>query len=84
MSRKSNDRMAARQNGLAGARKRWGYRHGKTVTVRAFEDIVNVLRFEVPVAERAQFVTNALTEALRKRIEDKGRSFDLLFGACQL
>ena len=64
MSKNSKDRMAARQNGLAGARKRWGYRHGKTVTVRAFEDIVNVLRFEVPVAERAQFVTRGNCKTL--------------------
>ena len=83
-SEKSKDRMAARQNGLAGARKRWGYGHGKTVTVRAFRDMVNLLQFEVPGVERAQFVTDALEGALRKRLAEEGHDFDLMFGAAQL
>lgn len=75
---------SARMNGLLAARKRWGCDHGKTVTIRAFGEIVNLLRLDVPMVERAQFVTDALTEALRKRLEAKGRDFDLLLGAAQL
>lgn len=80
--RKVNEK--ARENGAAGARKRWGCRYCKTATIRAFRDMVNVLQAEVPIAERAQFVTDALKEALQKRLEAKGRSFDLFYGACQL
>ena len=80
--RKVNER--ARENGWAGARKRWGYRYCKTATIRAFRDMVNMLQFEVPVVERAQFVTDALREALKKRLEAKGQSFDLHYGASQL
>lgn len=67
--------------GRRGAIKRWGEGHGKTVTVRMFQDVVDLLRHEIPEKDRAKFVTDAVFAKLDEKM---GGNADLLLGAFRI
>ena len=67
--------------GRRGAIKRWGEGHGKTVTVRMFQDVADLLRHEIPEKDRAKFVTDAV---FAKLDEMMGGGAELVLGAFRL
>ena len=67
--------------GRRGAIKRWGEGHGKTVTVRMFQDVADLLRGEIPEKNRAKFVTDAVFAKLDEKM---GGNAELLLGASRL
>lgn len=67
--------------GRRGAIKRWGEGHGKTVTVRMFQDVADLLRHEIPEKDRAKFVTDAVFAKLDEKM---GGNAELLLGASRL
>lgn len=71
----------ARLHGRHGAIKRWGEGHGKTVTVRMFQDVADLLRHEIPEKDRAKFVTDAVFAKLDEKL---GGGAELVLGAFRL